>query len=108
MSRQFSHLHNHQSSPKRPTALNGGHSHGLHLNGGQQQPQNGGGDLYQQLLDSSDLVKELDDIEAISQQISQHAEVLYQNWAQSQQPKVCFDRRLFCLFPAHIFQAESS
>ncbi|XP_040580344.1 uncharacterized protein [Lepeophtheirus salmonis] len=37
-------------------------------------------DLYRQLLDSNDLVKELDDIEAISQQISQHAELLYQNW----------------------------
>ena len=37
-------------------------------------------DLYQQLIESSDLVKELDDIEAISQQISQHAEVLYQSW----------------------------
>ena len=37
-------------------------------------------DLYQQLIESSDLVKELDDIEAISQQISQHAEVLYQTW----------------------------
>ncbi len=42
----------------------------------------GGGDVYRQLIDSNDLVRELDDIEAISQQISQHAEVLYQNWKQ--------------------------
>jgi hypothetical protein len=37
-------------------------------------------DVYRQLIDSNDLVRELDDIEAISQQISQHAEVLYQSW----------------------------
>ena len=43
--------------------------------------------LYQQLIESSDLVKELDDIEAISQQISQHAEVLYQNWKSNSQAK---------------------
>ena len=51
---------------------------------------NGGGsssDLYQQLIDSNDLVKELDDIEAISQQISQHAEVLYQNWKSNSLPR---------------------
>ena len=48
---------------------------------------NGSSDLYQQLIDSNDLVKELDDIEAISQQISQHAEVLYQNWAKNSQPR---------------------
>ena len=36
-------------------------------------------DIYQQLIDN-DMVKELDDIEAISQQISQHAEVLYNSW----------------------------
>ena len=41
---------------------------------------NGNGDLYKQLIDSNDMVKELDDIEAISQQISQHAEVLYNSW----------------------------
>ena len=45
---------------------------------------NGGGpspspDIYKQLIDN-DMVKELDDIEAISQQISQHAEVLYNSW----------------------------
>lgn len=40
----------------------------------------GGDDVYRQLIDSNDLVRELDDIEAISQQISQHAEVLYQSW----------------------------
>ena len=48
---------------------------------------NGDGDLYQQLIDSNDLVKELDDIEAISQQISQHAEVLYQSWKQQEANK---------------------
>jgi len=36
-------------------------------------------DLHKQLL-NNDMVKELDDIEAISQQISQHAEVLYNSW----------------------------
>lgn len=36
-------------------------------------------DIYKQLIDN-DMVKELDDIEAISQQISQHAEVLYNSW----------------------------
>ena len=45
------------------------------------------GDIYRQLIDSSDLVKELDDIEAISQQISQHAEVLYQNCKSNSQPR---------------------
>ena len=45
---------------------------------GQVPPQ--GGDLYKQLIDNNDMVKELDDIEAISQQISQHAEVLYNSW----------------------------
>ena len=40
---------------------------------------NGRADIYQQLIDN-DMVKELDDIEAISQQISQHAEVLYNSW----------------------------
>ena len=50
---------------------------------GNGSPAGGAGgqqDLYRQLIDSNDLVKELDDIEAISQQISQHAEVLYQSW----------------------------
>ena len=78
-----------------------------HRNGGQQQQQQpqpspaanpsnggsgaagggggGGGDLYKQLIDNNDLVRELDDIEAISQQISQHAEVLYQSWKNNQQ-----------------------
>ena len=37
------------------------------------------GDIYKQLI-NNDMVKELDDIEAISQQISQHAEVLYNSW----------------------------
>ena len=63
------------------------------LNGGQNgsndpnTAENGNGDLYQQLIDSNDLVKELDDIEAISQQISQHAEVLYQSWKQQEANK---------------------
>ena len=73
MSRQFSH---HQQQPRRtptPSAASNG------LNG-----SHGSSDLYQQLIDSNDLVKELDDIEAISQQISQHAEVLYQNWRDTQ------------------------
>ena len=39
----------------------------------------GSRDIYKQLIDN-DMVKELDDIEAISQQISQHAEVLYNSW----------------------------
>ena len=44
------------------------------------QPGSGGsGDIYKQLI-NNDMVKELDDIEAISQQISQHAEVLYNSW----------------------------
>eukprot|EP00095_Tigriopus_kingsejongensis_P009734 maker-scaffold429_size173697-snap-gene-0.35 protein:Tk09734 transcript:maker-scaffold429_size173697-snap-gene-0.35-mRNA-1 annotation:"hypothetical protein D910_10866" len=46
------------------------------------------GDLYQQLIDNNELVRELDDIEAISQQISQHAEVLYQNWKQNTVPRL--------------------
>ena len=36
-------------------------------------------DLYKQLI-NNDMVKELDDIEAISQQIFQHAEVLHNSW----------------------------
>ena len=40
---------------------------------------NGSRDIYTQLI-NNDMVKELDDIEAISQQISQHAEVLYNSW----------------------------
>lgn len=88
MSRQFS-----QTQPRR---LNGGMNHN-----GASHSNNGGSprggeieaaaskdqNLYQQLIDSSDLVKELDDIEAISQQISQHAEVLYQNWKTNSQPR---------------------
>ena len=58
----------------------------LASNGNGTVNHNGGGDLYQQLIDSNDLVKELDDIEAISQQISQHAEVLYQNWKSNSLP----------------------
>jgi serine/threonine-protein phosphatase 2A regulatory subunit B'' len=54
-------------------------------NGGQNNNNNNNGDLYRQLIDSNDLVKELDDIEAISQQISQHAEVLYQSWKSNNQ-----------------------
>ena len=46
----------------------------------------GGDDVYRQLIDSNDLVRELDDIEAISQQISQHAEVLYQSWKNNAAP----------------------
>ena len=42
--------------------------------------------MYRQLIDSNDLVRELDDIEAISQQISQHAEVLYQSWKNNADP----------------------
>ena len=41
--------------------------------------EQGSGDIYKQLI-NNDMVKELDDIEAISQQISQHAEVLYNSW----------------------------
>ena len=59
-------------------------SHGMNGNG--RGPQGQGGDLYQQLIENNDLVRELDDIEAISQQISQHAEVLYQNWKQHSNP----------------------
>ena len=47
--------------------------------GGGQTNGGGGRDIYKQLIDN-DMVKELDDIEAISQQISQHAEVLYNSW----------------------------
>ena len=62
-------------------------------NGGANSPSkatpngdaSGSGDLYKQLIDNNDLVRELDDIEAISQQISQHAEVLYQSWKNNQQ-----------------------
>ena len=36
-------------------------------------------DIYKQLI-NNDMVKELDDIEAISQQIFQHAEVLHNSW----------------------------
>ena len=57
----------------------------VNSNGGSSN--GGNGNLYQQLIDSSDLVKELDDIEAISQQISQHAEVLYQNWKTNSGPR---------------------
>lgn len=73
MSRQFN------QSPSRRAPTTSAASNGL--NG------NGSSDLYQQLIDSNDLVKELDDIEAISQQISQHAEVLYQNWKTNSQPR---------------------
>ena len=44
-----------------------------------EQGSGGSGDIYKQLI-NNDMVKELDDIEAISQQISQHAEVLYNSW----------------------------
>lgn len=54
----------------------------MNRQGHQQQQQ---GNLYQQLIDN-DLVRELDDIEAISQQISQHAEVLYQSWKNNASP----------------------
>ena len=51
------------------------------LSSGQGNANNANnGDLYKQLRDNNDMVKELDDIEAISQQISQHAEVLYNSW----------------------------
>ena len=56
----------------------GRRSNGHQLN--QSNANNANGDLYKQLRDNNDMVKELDDIEAISQQISQHAEVLYNSW----------------------------
>ena len=77
MSRQFS----QPPSRRTPTTPANGAAASNGLNG------NGSSDLYQQLIDSNDLVKELDDIEAISQQISQHAEVLYQNWKTNSQPR---------------------
>ena len=43
------------------------------------QPAQPRSDLYKQLI-NNDMVKELDDIEAISQQIFQHAEVLHNSW----------------------------
>ena len=46
---------------------------------GSSSRTNGTRDIYKQLI-NNDMVKELDDIEAISQQISQHAEVLYNSW----------------------------
>ncbi len=54
-------------------------SSGFKPNGNTTATSNNGRDIYQQLIDN-DMVKELDDIEAISQQISQHAEVLYNSW----------------------------
>ena len=59
-----------------PGSSNG--SSGFKPNGNTTAAANGR-DIYQQLIDN-DMVKELDDIEAISQQISQHAEVLYNSW----------------------------
>ena len=47
--------------------------------GGRSNGTSGSRDIYTQLI-NNDMVKELDDIEAISQQISQHAEVLYNSW----------------------------
>jgi len=59
----------------------GRRSNGQFSSNGQGNPNNANnGDLYKQLRDNNDMVKELDDIEAISQQISQHAEVLYNSW----------------------------
>ena len=79
------HINNTQQPPNTIRNPN------LNQNGGNNLPPgvvaNGDGDLYQQLIDSNDLVKELDDIEAISQQISQHAEVLYQSWKQQEANK---------------------
>ncbi len=54
-------------------------SSGFKPNGNTTATSANGRDIYQQLIDN-DMVKELDDIEAISQQISQHAEVLYNSW----------------------------
>lgn len=95
MSRQFS-----QQAPAQPRRLNSNgapplsangsvmnHNGASHSNNGSASPGASSNNLYQQLIDSSDLVKELDDIEAISQQISQHAEVLYQNWKSNSQPR---------------------
>ncbi len=49
---------------------------GAGITRGQTQPSS---DIYKQLI-NNDMVKELDDIEAISQQIFQHAEVLHNSW----------------------------
>ena len=58
---------------ERPgSKTNGQHS----SNSSRGQPSS---DLYKQLI-NNDMVKELDDIEAISQQIFQHAEVLHNSW----------------------------
>lgn len=92
MSRQFS----QQAPAAQPRRLNNApaangsvmnHNGASHSNNGSASPGASSNNLYQQLIDSSDLVKELDDIEAISQQISQHAEVLYQNWKSNSQPR---------------------
>merc|ERR1711892_656830 len=53
----------------------GGHK----SNGHSSRQSSSTGDIYKQLIDN-DMVKELNDIEAISQQISQHADVLYNSW----------------------------
>ena len=85
------HPHHHRTNNPPNTAIR---APNLNHNGSSSQAMaaaaaaaNGDGDLYQQLIDSNDLVKELDDIEAISQQISQHAEVLYQSWKQQEANK---------------------
>ena len=58
---------------ERPGSKTNGHSSGGTTRG---QPSS---DIYKQLI-NNDMVKELDDIEAISQQIFQHAEVLHNSW----------------------------
>ena len=59
---------------ERPGPKTNGHS-----SSSDPPAEQGSGDIYKQLI-NNDMVKELDDIEAISQQISQHAEVLYNSW----------------------------
>ena len=59
---------------ERPGPKTNGHS-----SSSDRPAEQGSGDIYKQLI-NNDMVKELDDIEAISQQISQHAEVLYNSW----------------------------
>ena len=84
MSRQY---HSHTTTPPASSSSMQRRAAAAASNGNGTTSHNGGGDLYQQLIDSNDLVKELDDIEAISQQISQHAEVLYQNWKSNSLPR---------------------
>ena len=61
----------YRSQPQRPGSAGSNYP---------PQQRERGSDVYHQLIDGNDMVKELDDIEAISQQIRQHADVLYQSW----------------------------